>query len=186
MVKNSKFKNKKILIVVSLLAILIACGVAFAYYKHTKNTDNPAEQLQPSNQAGINLNPPTLEENNSGDERKEQIVEEQNKSKNNSGETKTKQTTVIITDAGQYDNIIEVRSFIPNHYEDGTCTINFQKGSSKVSKSTPAYRDASTTICTNPLFKRSEFPSAGDWQVTVSYKSPGAVGVSETRTIKIK
>lgn len=94
----------------------------------------------------------------------------------NSGTSK-KNVRVIITDANQYDNLVEVRSFIPDYYENGTCTITFTQDSQTVSKTTlltKIYPLLSVLI----LFSRSEFPTAGTWNVTVTYETANAKGVS--------
>lgn len=175
---KKRFSNTGYMLLALAISLLIAGGV-FAY-----NKTRQSKVVDVSN-GTINYDPPTEEEQKSGDKRKEEIVNNDEPSAPTQPSDQTKSASVIITDAGQYDNVIEVRAFIPDHYQDGTCTITFRRGSQTVSKDTPAYRDATTTICTNPLFERSEFPSAGDWQVTVSYKSAGATGQSETKTIKI-
>ena len=177
MLKN---KNNTKIILIVVASLLVVMGVSFAYrtYDMSRN-DNWID--------GVNYDPPTEEERAAGDKQKEKVdKEEQRQNSQNGDSTEKKTTNVIITDAGQYDDIIEVRSFIPDHYQDGTCTIAFRKGGQTITKGTPAYRDASTTICTNPLIKRSEFPSAGDWQVSVSYDSKDAKGTSETQTITIE
>jgi len=82
--------------------------------------------------------------------------------------------------------VIEVRAFVSNQYKDGTCTTTLTKGSLKVSKETKAYKDATTTICTNPLIDRSELKQAGDWQVVVKYTAGNISGESKPQTVKIE
>ena len=165
-----------LLLIGAVLAILELTDVINLYSRKQNSSDS-------SN--GINLGPPTEEEQQAGDDKKDEIIESENH-QNSDDETSAKTAHVIITDAAQYSDVIEVRSFINDHYEDGTCTITFTQGSQTVSKDTPAYRDASTTICTNPLFQRSEFPASGNWQVIVTYKASGASGQSEPQTVKIE
>ena len=179
--KNNRVSTKKRAFIV--LATVVLAGAGFFFYRsYTSNNDDNWVD-------GVNYNPPTEEEKAVGDTQKETAdteEEQQNPPKPSEQTTPQKKAvTVIITDAGQYDDIVEVRSFISDHYQDGTCTITFRKGSQTLTKKTPAYRDASTTICTNPLIKRSEFPSAGDWQVTVAYTSKDASGTSDAQTVKI-
>lgn len=175
-----KRNKKKVLVILGTLLLLVV--IAFFVFKSgvlNKSTEDP---ISSETADGINFDPPTEEEISAGDNQKEQ-----NEQKEAGRNNQTSQTaSVIITDAGQYDNTIEVRAFIPNHYEDGTCTIHFTKDSDEVKKDTPAYRDASTTICTNPLFERSDFPTSGDWKLKVTYKSAGASGTSESKTVNIQ
>lgn len=182
---SSKRSNKKKISLILLSVALVFLATAALeltgvtdFYKHDKAPSD-------SDSSSINYQPPTENEKQSGDKQKDKVVEDE--AARNNPETQNKQkVSVIITDAGQYDDIVEVRSFIPDHYQDGACTITFTQGTRKVTKDTPAYRDASTTICTNPLFARSEFPSSGDWQVVVSYNAGSFQGSSEPRTVNLR
>ena len=164
--------------------IFVACAIlaigVFAAYRITR--DKSPQQAE----GYINYGPPTEQEKSAGDNKKTEIVEnEQQPNDDEQTDGNKKQATVTITDAAQYDDIIEVRSFISNHLQDGTCTILFTQGSQKLERQTPAFADASTTICTNPLIKASDFPVKGTWQVKVSYSSTNAVGESASQAVEI-
>lgn len=185
---NIPSSNKRRYFVALLVTLfLILLGVSLYKLNQRSNTNNPVGANETD---GINLNPPTDEEKKAGDARKQEISAErrlaESQPSSGSGASSKKTVSVIITDASQYDDIIEVRSFIPDHYQDGTCTISFRKDDRTLTKTTPAYRDISTTICTNPNIKRSEFSTSGEWQVTVSYESADAKGTSNAQTITIK
>ena len=180
---NKKSRVKKPLIVSIIILVLVGGG--FFAYKHfwQKKTSSTV------------YNPPTQEEKQSGDKIKPEVVKRQeqedaqkkdNTSNSTSTDTTSNNAEVIITDAAQYGNIIEVRSFVANKYQDGTCKITFTKGELVVSKETKAYKDATTTICTNPLIERSEFKQAGDWQVVVQYTAGTTTGKSKPQTVKIE
>lgn len=171
-----KKQATKRLIVISLLAAVIAAGV-FLYV-----------QLRTDNQEVVNLNdvnysPPTDEERQAGNSKKQEIADREEKTQ---GGQESTTTEVIITDAGQYDNMIEVRAFMPSAYKDGSCELIFSKGSKTFSKTTPAFKDVSTTNCTNPEVPRSEFAEAGDWSVKVSYSAEGITGQSEEKVFEVK
>lgn len=183
----NKNKNKRIFFVIAILVVLTTSGFfGYKYYssKISKKFD------------GINYTPPTQEEKKAGDEKKREIVKKQeqedSQKKDTSEEPSSQQpasssnATVVITDAEQYDGVIEVRAFVSDKYQDGTCKITLTKGILNVSKTTEAYKDATTTICTNPLFNRSEFRESGDWQVVVEYSSQNYSGESNSQTVKIK
>ena len=174
--------SKKTLLLVGLAVILVCGGAASAYaIKKSRNSVTP---MATGDENEINYGPPTDEEKKAGDDQKDKNIAEEEK--RNQPTTGLKNVAVFVTDADQYEDVVEVRSFIPDHYEDGDCTITFTKGSDVVSKTTSAYRDASTTICTNPLFERSEFSSAGNWSLVVTYKAAGATGKSEAKDVKIQ
>ncbi|MDQ3123750.1 MAG: hypothetical protein M3Q14_03660 [bacterium] len=177
-----KNKHRKKGIITSLIIIFLAAGIfTWAVFF----SSNPV--TTPNSENSINYGPPTVEEKAAGDRQKQQIDEEQNNTDNSPLDNSSKKSvSVIITDASQYEDIIEVRSFIPDYFQDGTCTIVFRKDNLTLTKTAPAYKDISTTICTNPEIKRSEFATSGEWQVTVSYESTNAKGTSETQIIKLK
>ncbi len=173
-----KSKSKKSLFIIIILCLAVIAGASISWWMLSK------DKYQTSNTDG-KYSPPTDQEQRAGDSQKEQVLE-QERARNNTPEPSNQVVSVVITDAGQYGDMIEVRSFIPNHYEDGDCIITFTQGNTKIEKTTTAYRDVSTTICKNPLIKRSEFPTSGDWEVTVSYKTNTVRGVSESRIIKVE
>lgn len=171
--------NKKTLFIPLAILVLVMGG----YFGYQQLSANNQKYDAPKPVNTVNYDKPTEEEAKVGDEVKEEIIDEKKKPIVDS--SNKQKASVVITDASQYDETIEVRSFIPDYYEDGTCTITFTKGTSSFRKETPAYRDARTTICTNPLIKRSEFPQPGTWTVQVTYESANAKGVSELRNITI-
>ncbi len=179
--KNKKLFSKKYLIIILLIFAALITWVVFQRL-HTR----PHPKTTPSTTTGSGgtYSPPTAQEQQAGDQQKE-INDQKQQAQKNSSQTGEKTVSVIITDAGQYDDKIEVRAFIPDYYQDGTCKITITKDSYTVSKSTPAYHDVSTTICTNPLFSRSEFPVSGQWQVVVTYTAAGAKGTSAPKNITI-
>ncbi len=178
--KNKSFKHKKLAL---LLAIVLLSGAAYALIV-LKNHNTAVT-------GKVNYGPPTAQEKKAGDTVKDDVIarqkqeqEAQQQSEDNA--SANKKASVIITDANQYDNTVEVRAFIPDYYQNGTCTITFKKDSYTVAKTTPAYKDATTTICTNPLISRTEFATAGTWQLTVAYTAQGASGQSEVKNVMIK
>lgn len=180
---NKRRRSKKSLIVFLIILVLISGGFfAYKHYFQKKNSNTVYA-------------PPTQEEKQSGDEIKPEIVKRQEqedaqKKDNTNNNTQTNSTNnsaeVVITDAAQYGDAVEVRSFVANKYQDGTCKITLTKGSLTVSKETKAYKDATTTICTNPLINRSEFKQVGDWQVIVEYTAGTTTGKSKPQTVKIE
>lgn len=183
--KKNKSNKKKWFVIIICFALLVLGTVTALEYTGVINIYKKPKDKPP--ESTINYNPPTKEEQEAGDTKKEEIVEHNKVEVNTENNTeKSKNTDVVITDAGQYDNTIEIRAFVPNHYEDGSCKFTLTQGSLKVEKETPAYRDVSTTICTNPLIARSDFTSSGDWKVVVNYIAPGASGTSGTKAIQLR
>lgn len=179
--KNKQKSTKKIILLLAglILVTLVFLSIGYLYARSKDGTSIT------NNDTRINFSPPTKEEQQAADTIKDSVISEQQKDNSSIGTTESRNANVIITDAGQYGDVVEVRAFIQNVYLDGTCTITFSKDSLTVTKKTPAYRDASTTICTNPEFKRSEFQQSGEWSVIVTYDATGSTGISEKKLVLI-
>jgi hypothetical protein len=186
---NTNTPKRRSLLIPIILVVLLLSG-AFAYWYTQRNTaDNQTDD------SGINYGPPTEDEQRAGDDIKEQLPdrsntngdEEENNDDGQPSDTIDKKNgSVIITDANQYGSEIEVRAFVQGVIEQsGTCYFNFRRGNSTLSRETPARADASTTICGNLVINQSEFPTAGEWQVTVRYESNITAGSSEARAFTI-
>ncbi len=146
----------------------VQSGAGEATVKQDLDTTQDTNQMPPSDDPKINATTSNQDE---------ELLAEDGVKKN---------TDVIITDASQYDDEIEVRAFMPSIVESGTCTVAFKKGSEEFKVDEAAYADATTTICTNSLIKRDMFSSNGNWTVTVSYSSENYSGISEERTVEIQ
>lgn len=181
---NQKFTRRQLIGPAFIIIILLIAGLLI-YRSQT----NPAYEVNPAtNEPGtekLNLDPPTEEDKQRVETHKQELVRQQEEQGQSSPSGRT--VTPIITDAGHYDQSIEVRAFVPGIYEaGGTCQIDFAKDNQKVSKQVAAVQDATTTRCTNLAVPRSEFPSAGSWSVTVKYLSQSSNGSSETKTLEVK
>lgn len=168
--------NKKKLIFYSFLVLFVILLTLYTLEKNDvinlRNSNSPVQTI--SDAESINYDPPTDSEANSGDSIKQEIVDEaQSQSLPNAA-------NVIIVDANQYGDNIEVRSFVSNLIKDGTCTITFTKDSVSVVKVVPAYADASTTPCVALTINRSEIADNGTWNVQVLYTNSTESGSAET------
>lgn len=181
--KNSSLKwYKKWIVVVPLLFLLAGLVVGLIWYNNRSTT--PKDKWQD----GTNYRAPTEEEKNQANDAKDKIVEEDKEATETptpAASSSKKQVNVVISDASQYSDTVEVRSFVPGYTQSGTCTVTFSKGSQTFSRDTPANRDVSSTICKTVKVKAAEFPSKGSWQVIVSYSAEKAEGKSETTSFEV-
>lgn len=180
-----KKKNIKVIVLITVVIVVFVASV-FLIWKKDKDSV-PADNWQ----NGVNYRPPTDEEKAAGDEKKKEIVEEQEQQDGQSTQTQQNSTAkksvdVAITDANQYGGVVEVRSFVPSYSQDGTCTLQFTQGSRTFTRTTPGYKDVSSTVCPAVEVKASDFPASGEWQVVVSFESANAKGQSEARTFTVK
>jgi hypothetical protein len=178
-------KNKLLLMgCIALLVTLLAVG-GWLYYRHTNQskTSNVIEGAIPGEK--IDLSPPTEEEKRQVEENKERLVERQQQE----GQTPangTKQVAPFITDAAQYGQQVEVRAYIPGIFESGgTCKAVFTKAAQTITKETNAEKNVSNTTCRALIINRSEFPSAGDWSLVLTYTSGTAQGSSESKMVRV-
>ncbi len=172
--------NSKKILIPAALAITLVVATFFVYTTSNRNSNTPTTPTQTDTSDAS----PTEQEQKAGDEQKQIIsTQEENIAKQPSG---LKEATVVITDAGQYGQSVEVRAFVSNIYENGTCMITVKNGGTVITKDTPAYKDATTTQCTNPMILRSEFPNGGDWYVKVHFSSASSSGESESKLITLQ
>lgn len=178
---KSLISSKKRLITISAILVLVVV-VAFGAWWYFLKPTAQSTTARPVN--SVDYSGPTQEEQNAGDNQKE---ENQNREEIDSQPEATT-ATVIVTDASQYDNTIEVRAYIPNIYSsEGYCTATFTKaGATTVTVNGSPFKDATTTQCGAMDVNRSAFSAAGTWSVVVSYTSSTATGSSEARSVSIK
>lgn len=162
-------------IVISLVLLGLEISGTIDLYKRS-NTDS-TKTTKPVNT--VNYDPPTDEEKNAGDIKKEEIVQNESEMTNNTSGTNLISANIVIVDASQYDSILEVRAFASNVLENGTCTITFTKqGAPTVTKKVSAFADASTTPCTTASFDRTEFASGGVWSMVLTFESASSNGTA--------
>ncbi len=179
--KNKKLSKK--MVVFCAVTLVALGGGAFAIIRSNSSqnvSQNPAEN--------VNYDPPTKEEKQAAEDTKDVIVDKdkQDSSATNSSAS-LKQVKPIITDANQYEQRLEVRSFVSGVFEDGgDCTLTLSRGSQMLTKKTTGVKDATTTSCPLFLVERSEIPNAGTWLAQVKYTSTTAEGASESKEVIIK
>lgn len=172
--------SKKVLTILTIIVVVIGLlflsekfGITDFYnrgYDDNKGSDN------------INYSPPTELEKSAGDEKKQEIA------KDESSDTDDPEVAeIVIVDANQYDDMVEVRAFVANELAEGTCYMTFAKsGEQSINKEVPAYPDASTTPCISLTIPRSEFASSGTWELTVRYESTTGITGSTSQEVNLK
>lgn len=173
--KKLKFKNKKV-IIVSLLVIILLAGSVFAI-QYVKNDSDP-------NKDATSYSPPTIDEQEAADTQKERNIQRETADKSTD---KPQTANLVIVDANQYSDTVEVRAYVSNIYEDGgKCVATFSNGSSTVQETSDSFKDATTTQCGAINVPVSKFPAKGSWQVKVNYSSQTVTGESEVKNISIQ
>jgi hypothetical protein len=177
--KNQKTKpSKKIILIVAVFALLL--GAAIYFWQNQSEKLSQTESDKPINT--IDYSGPTDEEKEAGD-----LQKENNKSREETDgqTTPPSNADIVLVDAGQYENIVEVRAYVSNIYaDDGNCSVKLTNGSQTITRTSEAFKDVKTTQCGTFKIDRTEFSAAGTWNLTVSYSSPTSVG-SITKEITI-
>jgi hypothetical protein len=181
----SNSRSRKIIITLSVLAISLTTAlVLLELFKvtdfYTKTTKNEAAT---DTKTSINFEPPTEQEKQAGNKRKQEIVSQQTTPEDPKEKPKTE---VVIVDAGQYGDDVEVRAFATNSTESGVCLFVFSKSDyPSIKKETAATPGPSTAPCFALSIPRAEFTTTGTWTLEVSYESATRSGkASQELTIQ--
>lgn len=175
---NLRTIKHRLLSLAVVLVVLVGGVLAYSRFK-----DNPPASTTSGDKSGQeskgNPSPPTAEEKQAGDTRKNQIVDEQ-KDQASSQNSSTKNVSVVITGATSTD----VRGYTSGVFEDGgTCTATATKGSQAIIKTSAGSKNVSYTSC-SPIYWDSPLGN-GSWTINLSYKSTTAQG-SASQTIEVK
>lgn len=172
-------------VIITLATVVVIGGAAGAYFYYQANQYSASQSGQSARPINsVDYSAPTEEEAAAGDEQKEE-----NKKREDLDNTPAASSAdIVVTDASQYGDDIEVRAYITNIYEDGgTCTAIFSMaGQTDIKISHTAFKDAKTTQCGALDAKRPQFTAPGTWSVKVNYESNTAQGNSASRNITIK
>lgn len=176
-------KNKKKILVITVLLLLAFAMVLGAIYIYTYKQNNKigstdTTESTPDIENKINFEPPTDTEQQSGDNKKQQIVKNQEVEKPNTA-------NVVIVDASQYEKEVEVRAFASNTVKKGSCEITFEQNGISFTKTVAAFADASSSPCAALVVPVTEFKKPGTWNVTVKYTNDSITG-SSSKNMEIK
>lgn len=174
----SKINMKQKKVIIGTLVILLLFVGAFFIFKYEKDSSSRSQDNQ------VNYNPPTEEEQKAADTQKEKNLQREQIDESS---PQTQNANIVIVDASQYENIVEVRAYVSNLYENGgKCTATLTNGNLTVRKASDAFKDATTTQCGAIDIPLSEFSTKGNWNLKVSYSSGSSNGESENKNVSIK
>ncbi len=177
---TKKSTTKKTYIIIAA-ALLIVSGCGFYAYKRSQQQPAPASvKTYPG---------PTEEEKQEAQNNKEALIKsnEERTTPQTNPDGQKKSVTPVVTSAYQVDANITITAYTPGIFENGgTCTMKATKSGQEVTKTSEAFANATTTDCAPFLLKKADFPLVGDWSVVVSYSSPTAEGVSQSKTLTLQ
>lgn len=187
--KKNKKLPKKSLLIAAVACLLIAGGSALALSGKATSPDKKVpvnETAQPETQT-VETPASSTDSDSDSNEVKQRIVEDQKKAVQNPAQSGHKTVTPLITYGEHSGSSVEVVAYVPGIAEEnGTCTMTASKDGKIVVKKVPASQNANTTDCQAFVVPRSEFPTAGKWDVRVVYQSPTAEGSSAVWPLTVK
>lgn len=187
---NLRFKQKMIIVFVAL-ALLLGGGLLYAYTQHVWPFSNPSATNKTAGndqENSINYDPPTNQEIDEGQEAKKNNPTNEQPSTDKTPSQQKKVVDVGISYADIYSSNLEIRAFTNGIIEGtGTCTATVtmkNMESMRVTKSSKAFIDATSTVC-EPIYIPTSQLHSGTWQVVVVFSSPDHEGKSETVEVKV-
>lgn len=172
-------KNKKLLLTLTTIAILVGASAGVYYFKHKHNPDNT-----PSGN-GINYGPPNAAEKQESADAKKAIDERQARI-DSQPQTSLKKVTPLIVSYAQASNAVKVSARVPGIFEEsGTCTLTLSKNGVNVTQNKAATQNVSEMSCGFISIERSKL-SSGIWSATVTYSSKDAGGTSSPASIEVQ
>ncbi|MEI7674229.1 MAG: hypothetical protein WCI60_00635 [bacterium] len=175
-------KQTKKLLITFLVILLMLCVAIFIYASRTNDTKKTGDPINK-----VNYGPPTETEKSAGDKQKDLNSSKESAIRSSQANGQYGKAQVVVVDANQYFENVEVRAYISNVYETGgTCSAQFTSDGSSITGNSSATKDATTTQCGSIVIPRTKFPSGGRWQLIVSYSSPTSMGVSSSQYFTLK
>lgn len=180
----AKKLNKRVIVLILVgAALLIGGGAVFAYQSLNNKTDDSDSIYSPA----------TPEEKEAGNTQKEKNLDQDKQIDKTKDANGLIIADIVVTGAEQYrdeiggKNVIETRAYITNVYEEnGSCAATYTLNGVVVFQKGEPFKDAKTTQCGAMDIDRSRFPSAGMWQLVVSYESSAAKGKTSPQDVKIE
>jgi hypothetical protein len=164
-------KNKKTIIFVSLIILLLGC--IFLYYslflKKTADVDNS----QKSN--SISLAPPTQSEIDDGQRIKKDSLEEAKRNESTSSSNKT--VSMYISAQNVSSSKVDLRVIIEGTHS-GTCSLVAKQNDITISRQADVQALATTSTCKGFTLSSSDL-SKGSWSYTISGKFDDSTTTAE-------
>lgn len=176
--KNPANKNKGVaLAIVALIFLFLAGGgLALAYAQSTWPFSKSADPVSST---------PQIQDDTTASQEGKQNGKKTDDSDSES-KTTPRQIEVGVSFADIINDTVEIRAFTPDVVEgDGTCTATLTKGSEKVTATSQAFIDSTSSQCRPITILLTKFQQAGNWSLTVSYKSANSQGVSESIEVQL-
>jgi hypothetical protein len=165
------YKNKKILIALSVIAIAVIGAAVYVKLSH-KNPPSDQQKLQQEQKKAAPTNP---KKDNEASRRQQQSEAQANQGS---------KVSIYISSLTQDDSMVYVGAIVEGQ-SSGTCTANFTSGSNSLTKQAPVGIVTSYYACQGFNVPKSEFPAKGNWSVKVDFSNGSAIGSTDTKNFTI-
>jgi hypothetical protein len=178
-----KHSRKRLLISLSVGVLLIAgAGIPLAYHLHKKD----GSQTGNSGVNQVNYGAPKKEDRAQTSNSKDAVAR---KPANPEGKPEPTQPTVpvsaTITQALQQDATITIRALV-NGANSGTCQLTLsQSGQTDITRSAAVGVQANYAICQGFDLPTSDFPTSGNWTLSIVIQTSGSTSSPAQRSIQV-
>jgi cytoskeletal protein RodZ len=174
---SKKSKSKKVVLIVSLIAILALLGVSIWYFSRPKKTANleASEAVKKSGEQAEVDSAKTSDNKNSN----------QGQQSSQQSTATASKPTVNITNAAQQGSVVVINALVSGA-TSGSCNVTLSNGSIKIQKSAPVGFQVSYYICQGFSINSSEFNPKGEWTATIDVTTPNGTAQSEPRKVTIQ
>jgi cytoskeletal protein RodZ len=183
--KPKQNRRKIFSVVAAILVVLLAAGATWWWFNRPKDAppsqpETPAKTKPIDNSSSNSTDQPTKP----ATENTEKDAENETADTPSSSQTDKHSVDVLITDASQYGDSIEIRAYANTVESDGTCEISLTLGDKTITRQVATSQNVSTTDCMTTNISLSEISVSGTWQATVKYSSSQSTG-SATQNVMI-
>ena len=159
--RKNNYKYKTIFTIVSIIVVLGVVGLSL---RHFFQTSPPAGT---TNSDSINLDKPTTDEINAGQETKKNTVDNTNKANIDNNTSGGSQTIIVNLNAIQNNNQVIFDTLIQTTLSTGQCTLTITSGSQTIIKTADIFANPSSSSCKGFAISTSELPK-GTWTASLN------------------
>lgn len=171
----------------STLLVLIASGVAYAFLGGQTPFSSKDE---PTTQQEINLDTPTDEQIDDGNDTKEETLNPDKTPTNNDNVPVESSTLLTITAKNQLkdtsQNMLQIRAQIDSVDSTGTCTLTLSDGTNSITRTAGVQPQATVSTCQGfNVDINTAGLKTGTWSIKLSYTA-GDISGSASDTVTVK
>lgn len=179
-------KNKK-LIIGFVSVVVVATGVAAAWYFTQKNSSNDVSDTSqgdvPTSSAKSDI--ATGQQNNTSTTSPSSNESSDDPKTSTPSSDNQEQVQVRVTQANQDGDTVYIRALVDGA-TSGTCSLTLTHESLSISKSAPFGAQANYVICQGFNIPASEFTQKGDWKVSITATAASGSLATTTSSITIR